>query len=101
MTKIIKALGGPKYDGKYLQQIVKEKLGNTKLHQALTNIVIPTFDIKQLQPTIFSTYEVLLFVHLSIKSYINNMLSMIIINIYKYIINEISFVSTVKERSFN
>ncbi|KAH7523598.1 hypothetical protein FEM48_Zijuj06G0028900 [Ziziphus jujuba var. spinosa] len=57
MTKIMKALGGPKYDGKYLHQIVKEKLGNTKLHQTLTNIVIPTFDIKRLQPTIFSTYE--------------------------------------------
>ncbi|KAH7523596.1 hypothetical protein FEM48_Zijuj06G0028700 [Ziziphus jujuba var. spinosa] len=57
MTKIIKALGGPKYDGKYLHQIVKEKLGNTKLHETLTNTVIPAFDIKRLQPTIFSTYE--------------------------------------------
>ncbi|KAG6736783.1 hypothetical protein POTOM_060322 [Populus tomentosa] len=35
-----------------------EKLGNTQLHQTLTNIVIPTFDIKRLQPTIFSTYNV-------------------------------------------
>ncbi|XP_058221040.1 patatin-like protein 2 [Rhododendron vialii] len=57
-TKILKALSGPKYDGKYLHNIAKEKLGNIKLHQALTNIVIPTFDIKKLQPTIFSTYEV-------------------------------------------
>ncbi|XP_059635336.1 patatin-like protein 2 [Cornus florida] len=58
VTKIIKALSGPKYDGKYLHSIVKEKLGNTKLHQTLTNIAIPTFDIKTLQPTIFSSYEV-------------------------------------------
>ncbi|PSS17241.1 Patatin-like protein [Actinidia chinensis var. chinensis] len=57
-TKIVKALAGPKYDGKYLHSLAKEKLGNTKLHQTLTNIVIPTFDIKRLQPTIFSTYEV-------------------------------------------
>ncbi|KAL7175546.1 hypothetical protein ACSBR2_029196 [Camellia fascicularis] len=57
--KVIKALSGPKYDGKYLHSLVKEKLGNIKLHQALTNIAIPTFDIKRLQPTIFSTYEVM------------------------------------------
>ncbi|THG19087.1 patatin-like protein 2 [Camellia sinensis] len=57
--RVIKALFGPKYDGKYLHSLVKEKLGNIKLHQALTNIAIPTFDIKRLQPTIFSTYEVM------------------------------------------
>ncbi|XP_038975347.1 patatin-like protein 2 isoform X1 [Phoenix dactylifera] len=49
---------GPKYDGKYLHSIIRELLGETRLHQALTNIVIPTFDIKLLQPTIFSTFEV-------------------------------------------
>ncbi|KAM3758282.1 hypothetical protein ACB098_01G031700 [Castanea mollissima] len=29
LTKIIKALAGPKYDGKYLHNLVKEKLGRT------------------------------------------------------------------------
>ncbi|KAB2629727.1 patatin-like protein 2 [Pyrus ussuriensis x Pyrus communis] len=58
MTKIIKALSGPKYDGMYLHDLVGQKLGSKKLHQTLTNVVIPTFDIKQLQPTIFSSYEV-------------------------------------------
>ncbi|XP_023893071.2 patatin-like protein 2 [Quercus suber] len=57
-TKIIKALSGPKYNGKYLHSLVKEKLGNTRLHQTLTNVVITTFDIKRLQPTIFSSFEV-------------------------------------------
>ncbi|XP_038974245.1 patatin-like protein 2 [Phoenix dactylifera] len=65
----IKLLLRPKYDGKYLHQIIKEKLGTLKLHQTLTNVVIPTFDIKKLQPTIFSSYEVknngLLDAHLS------------------------------------
>ncbi|XP_038704304.1 patatin-like protein 2 [Tripterygium wilfordii] len=56
--KLVKSLTGPKYDGKYLHKLVKEKLGDTKLHQTLTNIVIPTFDIKKLQPTIFSSYMV-------------------------------------------
>ena len=57
-TKMIKFILGPKYDGKYLHSLLKEKLGNTRLGHALTNVVIPTFDIKQLQPTIFSSYEV-------------------------------------------
>ncbi|KDP38383.1 hypothetical protein JCGZ_04308 [Jatropha curcas] len=57
-TKVIKAISGPKYDGKYLHRLVKEKLGNTRLNQTLTNVVIPTFDIKRLQPTIFSSYQV-------------------------------------------
>ncbi|CAA6664986.1 unnamed protein product [Spirodela intermedia] len=58
IMKILRAIMGPKYNGKYLHQVVKEKLGSTRLHQAITNVVIPTFDIKHLQPTIFSTYEV-------------------------------------------
>jgi len=56
--KIVKAIYGPKYDGKYLHSLVKEKLGTTRLNQTLTNVVIPTFDIKRLQPTIFSSFEV-------------------------------------------
>ncbi|XP_061962535.1 patatin-like protein 2 [Populus nigra] len=55
--KLIKSLKGPKYDGKFLHSIVKEKLGDKRLHQTMTNIVIPTFDIKRLQPTIFSSYQ--------------------------------------------
>ncbi|KAK3005796.1 hypothetical protein RJ639_017602 [Escallonia herrerae] len=57
VTKVVKALEGPKYDGKYLHNLVKEKLGHTRLHETLTNVAIPTFDIKTLQPTVFSTYE--------------------------------------------
>ncbi|KAI5354532.1 Hypothetical predicted protein [Prunus dulcis] len=58
VTKIIKALTGPKYNGKYLHSLVRQKLGDKKLHQTLTNVVIPTFDIRNLQPTIFSSFEV-------------------------------------------
>ncbi|KAK6130934.1 hypothetical protein DH2020_035326 [Rehmannia glutinosa] len=57
ITKTLKSVGGPKYDGEYLHQVIREKLGETRLHETLTNVVIPTFDIKNLQPTIFSTYE--------------------------------------------
>ncbi|KAI6698226.1 hypothetical protein NL676_018345, partial [Syzygium grande] len=57
VTKMMKTLTGPKYDGNYLHSLVREKLGDTRLHQTLTHVVIPTFDIKRLQPTIFSTYQ--------------------------------------------
>ncbi|KAL3505175.1 hypothetical protein ACH5RR_035016 [Cinchona calisaya] len=53
----LNTLFGPKYDGKYLHQVMREKLGETRLHETVTNIVIPTFDIKNLQPTIFTTYK--------------------------------------------
>ncbi|KAF8006911.1 hypothetical protein BT93_K1031 [Corymbia citriodora subsp. variegata] len=58
VMKMIKVVAGPKYDGKYLHSIVREELGDKRLHQTLTNVVIPTFDIKSLQPTIFSSYQV-------------------------------------------
>ncbi|XP_058221041.1 patatin-like protein 2 [Rhododendron vialii] len=58
ILRLLKVIMGPKYNGKYLHGIIREKLGETWLHQTLTNVVIPTFDIKHLQPTIFSTYEV-------------------------------------------
>ncbi|KAK9112824.1 hypothetical protein Scep_020343 [Stephania cephalantha] len=49
---------GPKYDGKYLKGLLDKLLKDLKLHQTLTNVVIPTFDIKLLQPIVFSSYEV-------------------------------------------
>lgn len=58
LRKLLKLLRGPKYNGRHLHNVVKEKLREARLHQTLTNVVIPTFDIKHLQPTIFSTYEV-------------------------------------------
>ncbi|KAG9450951.1 hypothetical protein H6P81_010916 [Aristolochia fimbriata] len=57
IANLWKAISGPKYDGKYLHGIVKKILGDKKLNQTVTRVVIPTFDIKQLQPVIFSSYE--------------------------------------------
>ncbi|MBA0793830.1 hypothetical protein Gohar_018213 [Gossypium harknessii] len=48
---------GPKYDGKYLRSLINQLLGDITLKQALTNLVLPTFDIKLLQPVIFSTND--------------------------------------------
>ncbi|ESW32824.1 hypothetical protein PHAVU_001G020100 [Phaseolus vulgaris] len=58
VMKLSRTLLGPQYDGKYLHNLVREKLGDIKLHQTLTNVVIPAFDIKHLQPTIFSSFQV-------------------------------------------
>ncbi|KAJ4963523.1 hypothetical protein NE237_023462 [Protea cynaroides] len=58
IVKLFKTVAGPKYDGKYLHEVIRNNLGTTRLSQTLTSIVIPTFDIMQLQPTIFSSYEV-------------------------------------------
>ncbi|KAK7310495.1 hypothetical protein RJT34_08049 [Clitoria ternatea] len=58
LAKGVRSLGGPKYNGKYLHNVVREKLGDIRLHETLTNVVIPTFDIKCLQPVIFSSYQV-------------------------------------------
>ncbi|KAL4196947.1 hypothetical protein AMTRI_Chr04g248810 [Amborella trichopoda] len=55
--KVISAVIGPKYDGKYLRSLARETLKDKRLHDTLTNVVIPTFDINILQPTIFSSYQ--------------------------------------------
>ncbi|MBA0871571.1 hypothetical protein Goshw_027615 [Gossypium schwendimanii] len=56
MGNSIKAtFSGPKYDGKYLRSLTNQLLQDTTLKQTLTNVLIPAFDIKLLQPVIFST----------------------------------------------
>ncbi|XP_059623832.1 patatin-like protein 2 [Cornus florida] len=57
VTGLIGAVSGPKYDGKYLRSLTKELLGDLTIKQTLTNVVIPAFDIKYLQPVIFSTSD--------------------------------------------
>jgi len=51
-------ISGPFYDGKELHTLLENMLKNTLLPHTLTNVVIPTFDIHDLQTTIFSTYQV-------------------------------------------
>ncbi|KAG6483189.1 patatin-like protein 2 [Zingiber officinale] len=57
VLNLIAAFAGPKYDGEYLRSKIRELFGDTKLSETLTNVVIPAFDIKFLQPTIFSSFE--------------------------------------------
>ncbi|KAH0695572.1 hypothetical protein KY290_013930 [Solanum tuberosum] len=57
MKKMLNLFGGPKYDGKYLRSLVRSELGNLTMKQTLTHTLIPTFDIKRLQPIIFTTTD--------------------------------------------
>lgn len=50
---------GPKYDGKQLRTVVNDLVGDLTLKETLTNVVIPAFDIKILQPVIFTTNDVI------------------------------------------
>ncbi|KAL6840343.1 hypothetical protein ACP4OV_030153 [Aristida adscensionis] len=54
---IFKMFFGPKYDGKYLHKIINDLTGDTRVKDTLTNVVIPTFDVKCVEPAIFSTFK--------------------------------------------
>ncbi|KAG8384413.1 hypothetical protein BUALT_Bualt04G0115400 [Buddleja alternifolia] len=56
-NRITNLLGGPKYDGEYLKTLAEGLLNNLTMSTTLTNVVIPTFDIKRLQPVIFTTKD--------------------------------------------
>lgn len=59
------ALLRPKYDGEGLRKVVRGKLGNHRLQETVTNVVVPTFDIKRNQPVVFSTSKVLYYTKLA------------------------------------
>ncbi|RDX60531.1 Patatin-like protein 1, partial [Mucuna pruriens] len=58
---------GPKFDGDFLHDIIRELLKETRLSQTLTNVVIPTFDLKKQKPVIFSNYKLKTFPYLNAK----------------------------------
>ncbi|XP_031275630.1 patatin-like protein 1 [Pistacia vera] len=57
ITSFVGEMTGPKYNGKYLRKIINQLLGDITLKETLTNVVVPAFDIKLLQPVIFSTND--------------------------------------------
>ncbi|KAL6878440.1 hypothetical protein ACP4OV_012610 [Aristida adscensionis] len=57
LTAAMSALRRPRYNGKYLRGKIRSMLGATRVCDTLTNVVIPTFDVRLLQPIIFSTYD--------------------------------------------
>ncbi|KAL6654177.1 hypothetical protein ACP70R_007642 [Stipagrostis hirtigluma subsp. patula] len=60
LTPVANLLGnirGPKYDGVFLHDKIKSLTRDVTVADTVTNIVVPAFDVKYLQPIIFSTYE--------------------------------------------
>jgi len=57
VTRLFGAVMGPKYDGKFLHDKIKKLTNDVTIAETVTNIIVPTFDIKFLQPVIFNTYE--------------------------------------------
>ncbi|KAM1223097.1 hypothetical protein ACFX15_010216 [Malus domestica] len=47
----------PKYEGYDLRDRIRKIVGKTRLHETITNVIIPSYDIKFLQPVVFSTSE--------------------------------------------
>ncbi|PNX75943.1 patatin-like protein, partial [Trifolium pratense] len=58
LINITKVLTGAKYNGEYLHKLIRNLTEDTLLSQTLTNVVIPSFDVEKLQPTIFSSYQI-------------------------------------------
>ncbi|XP_057817103.2 patatin-like protein 2 isoform X2 [Cryptomeria japonica] len=48
---------GCKYSGQCLQMILNENIPSLRLSETITNVLIPTFDVKLQQPAIFSTFQ--------------------------------------------
>ncbi|KAI3950263.1 hypothetical protein MKX01_016911 [Papaver californicum] len=48
-------VGGPKYDGEYFHVLLRDLLGETRLHQTLTSVAIPAYDVKLRHTCIFTT----------------------------------------------
>jgi patatin-like phospholipase/acyl hydrolase len=52
-----KAWGGPKHDGDFLHKTIEKVMQDIKVKDTLSNIVVPTFDIKRMHPVLFNTLE--------------------------------------------
>ncbi|OEL19358.1 Patatin-like protein 1 [Dichanthelium oligosanthes] len=48
---------GPKYDGKFLHEKIESLLPEVRVADTLSNLVVPAFDVKRMQPILFSTLE--------------------------------------------
>jgi patatin-like phospholipase/acyl hydrolase len=57
--KTCKELFRPRYNPENLDELLEEYCGNRTLSEALTNVIIPSFDIERQSPVFFSSWEVL------------------------------------------
>ena len=57
VANLVSLMRGPKYDGAFLHDKIKSLTRDMRVADTVTNIVVPAFDVKYLQPVIFTTYE--------------------------------------------
>jgi patatin-like phospholipase/acyl hydrolase len=57
--KTCKELFRPRYNPQNLDELLEKYCGNRTLSEALTNVIIPSFDIERQSPVLFSSWEVL------------------------------------------
>ncbi|KAH8965872.1 hypothetical protein BDL97_04G139100 [Sphagnum fallax] len=55
--KTCKELFRPRYNPENLDELLETYFGNRTLSEALTNVIIPSFDIERQQPVFFSSWE--------------------------------------------
>ena len=55
--KTLWGLIGPKYPIENLKQVIESKLGDTKLNEALTHVILSTYDLHQRCPVAFSSKD--------------------------------------------
>ncbi|CAL4991461.1 unnamed protein product [Urochloa decumbens] len=59
VANLLSMMRGPKYDGAFLHDKIKSLTHDVRIANTVTNVVMPAFDVRCLQPVIFSTYEAL------------------------------------------
>lgn len=57
IIQTLKALIGPKYSPDSLEEVLRSNLQDVRMTDTVTELVVPAFDIKTMEPTIFSTAE--------------------------------------------
>ncbi|CAL4898806.1 unnamed protein product [Urochloa decumbens] len=57
LAAVLATAWGPKYDGEYLRTETRGLLRQKRVRDTVTNVIIPTFDVKLQQPIIFSKYD--------------------------------------------
>ena len=55
--KTLWGLIGPKYPIKSLEEVIRSKIGDTKLNEALTHVILSTYDLHQRCPIAFSSED--------------------------------------------
>ncbi|CAK9875530.1 unnamed protein product [Sphagnum jensenii] len=55
--KTCKELFRPRYNPQTLDELLEDYCGNRTLSEALTNVIIPSFDIERQSPVLFSSWE--------------------------------------------